>query len=173
MKSICKTLGNIILFLGIIGSVFISNSFGKVLNYEHMKPERDWTLTIILFLSCALSVIVLSVILYGISEILERLEKIDSVTNLPSAPGTTQSDLKTKENTETIMNTSWKCPTCGQVNNNSNQKCSSCNMTRPSSTLFSHASKKDSAQNTWVCSNCGSINRNSMEICSSCGAVKD
>ena len=47
MKSISKTFGGVILFLGIIGSIFIANFFGKVMDYHSLEFERDWGMTII------------------------------------------------------------------------------------------------------------------------------
>lgn len=174
MKSICKTFGNIILFLGIIGSIFISNSLGKVLNYETIKLERNWTLTITLFLSCALSAIVLSIILYGIGEILERLEHIGGAMDIQSGDSSNLPTSRSSENIKSIKDTSWRCPTCGQINNTSDLKCKSCNLARPSSALsVSTLDEKNKELSSWTCSNCGSVNSNGIEICPGCGAMKD
>lgn len=174
MKSICRTFGNVILFLGIIGSIFISNSLGKVLNYESLKLERNWTLTITLFLSCALSVIVLSILLFGISEILERLEQLGGTTGIQSGASSIQFSPSASESADIVTKTSWICPTCGQENATSALKCKACNLVRPSSSLSAPtAGKKGNGKNSWTCSNCGSINSGGIEICPGCGAMKD
>ena len=109
-------------------------------------------MTLLLFVSCVLPSIVLSIILYALSEILERQEIIfkalnismesndkitsisyDNAVNLNAA----HSDLET-HNTTINMNipkSSWKCPTCGHINDISQSSCSLCKLTRPSSTL--------------------------------------
>ena len=46
---------------------------------------------------------------------------------------TTQSDLS--DSIKDISKSTWKCPTCGHTNSNSQLTCNSCKLTRPSSTL--------------------------------------
>ena len=62
MKNISKTFGGIILFIGVIGSILIAIFFGKVMNYHSLELERNWGMTLLLFVSCALPSIVLSII---------------------------------------------------------------------------------------------------------------
>lgn len=150
MKSISKTFGAVIFILGIIGSVFIAIFFGKAINYHSLELERNWGITIILFVSCALPSIILSIILYALSEILERqeiifkalnisLEANDKITSISydNAVNEAHSDLGA-HNAATTMNiskSSWKCPTCGHINDISQSSCGLCKLTRPSSTL--------------------------------------
>lgn len=82
MKSISKTFGGIILILGAIGSILVAIFFGKVMNYHSLELERDWGMTLLLFVSCVLPSIVLSIILYALSEILERQEIIFKALNI-------------------------------------------------------------------------------------------
>lgn len=150
MKSISKTFGGVILFLGIIGSIFIANFFGKVMDYHSLEFERDWGMTVILFLSCALPSIVLSIILYALSEVLERQEAIFKALNISMKSTnekasisyddmvkakTANSSLETHSGIKDISKSSWQCPTCGHIIDVSQSTCSSCKITRPSSTL--------------------------------------
>lgn len=152
MKSISKTFGGIILILGVIGSILVAIFFGKAMNYHILELERDWRMTLLLFLSCALPSIVLSIILYALSEILERQEIIFKALNISMESNdkrtsisydnaanvnATHSDLETHNTTMNmnISKSSWKCPTCGHINDISQSSCSLCKLTRPSSTL--------------------------------------
>lgn len=148
MKNISKTFGGIILFIGVIGSILIAIFFGKVMNYHSLELERNWGMTLLLFVSCALPSIVLSIILYTLSEILERQESILKALNITMETNDEKtsisyddmvkakhSSLETHNVTHEISKSSWKCPTCGHINDVSQSACGLCKITRPSSTL--------------------------------------
>lgn len=76
MRSLCKVLAYIELILGIIGSIFISTTFGFKFNYSTLSLERNGTLTFTIFLLSIFSVLVLWTILCAFNKILENQEKI-------------------------------------------------------------------------------------------------
>lgn len=85
MRKFCEALATITLILGIIGAILLASTYGvsyqeetigTYINTVKMVEQREWGLTIGIFVGITFSTIVLSTILFGISEILKRLEKI-------------------------------------------------------------------------------------------------
>jgi len=79
MEKFCKTLGTIILVTGVIGSFVMANIYGKSL--YHSYAIRDNNLTVMIFVCCFFSTLILFAIVYGIGSIIEKqnniLEKLE------------------------------------------------------------------------------------------------
>jgi hypothetical protein len=152
MKIICKTLAYVELVLGIIGSIFLSDTLGMRLNFHTLKLERDGTATFAILFSTLLSVITLWAILYAFSEILEHQDKIfkllehpgkaeptiitpickplsEPPKTLPTRPQVQpqilkQEPEKAKVNDENWnVYDAWKCPNCKRINDGSMETC--------------------------------------------------
>ena len=109
MKQICKYLGYAWLVLGIIGSFILANNLGAGVS------ERDWVLTISVFVAGILSTSAFASILLGIAEILERLESI-SKKQVASVSDTYSHGSALTRAAEEQDKTFWKCPQCGKNN---------------------------------------------------------
>lgn len=82
-KSLCKGLANIILVLGILGSIILAVVCGEVKDVSYTlyssvskSSERNGVLTFVILLSGLLSTGVLYSILAGLGEVLEYLEML-------------------------------------------------------------------------------------------------
>ena len=109
MKQTCKYLGYIMLILGIIGSFLLANVSGAGFD------ERNWGVTISVFLSGALASSAFAFILLGIAEILERLESV-SKKQTASVSDTYSHGSALTRAAEEQDKTFWKCPQCGKSN---------------------------------------------------------
>lgn len=111
MKQICKYLGFITLVLGVIGSIALANKFGVETSFSSLLSDfeitRNWLTTIIYFLSGLLSTGILSSILFGIAEILERIESIEYSSNNAS---------NHQESFTDSPDSYWVCPNCAKHN---------------------------------------------------------
>ena len=101
MKQKCKSLGSLVLVLGIAGSMVLAVLIGQPFG----KSPTAITTTLGIFLGTLIPSIMLSVILSALGEVLEKLEnaekKIDACME-------TIKELAGKE--------TWKCPVCGKEN---------------------------------------------------------
>ena len=84
MKNFLKGLGTTVVVLGIIGTIVLAVKFGvdvvegdydKLLKTVKMIEKRNWLTTICICAGGLLSTVILSSILYGLSEILETMER--------------------------------------------------------------------------------------------------
>lgn len=115
MKTICEKLGFALLVLGLIGSFLSAYLFGytsEISYFGNIETERSWSLTIAIFICGLLSTITISSILLGISEILEKLDKLKTIyMNTPPI----QSEI--------VGINQWKCA-CGKINPHYTGTCS-------------------------------------------------
>ena len=81
MKDFCRVLSWIVLILGLIGAFLIANTYGVITKVSTSKwgnvsteTQRDWPLTIGIFIGTAISALVIFAILGALAEIIERLE---------------------------------------------------------------------------------------------------
>lgn len=118
MKKACRILGIIVLVLGIIGSIALAWDNGVVVTsdfFDDIDSKRSISLTIGWFAGGLLSTAVASVILFSISEILERLEGLS--WRVSEVEGKLESaERKEKEADDITYRGSWRCPECGRVN---------------------------------------------------------
>ena len=77
MKDILKSLAKLYLILSIVASILTPMVFGNTVS-SFGRTERDWPLTIGIFVGVFLSSIIISIILFGMSEILDQAEHITS-----------------------------------------------------------------------------------------------
>ena len=79
MEKICKYLGCIIEILGVIGSFNLAKVLGmstkEVLFSTHV--ERDWGITISVFLGGVIVTSALAFLLFGISVVLDRIDYME------------------------------------------------------------------------------------------------
>ena len=68
MKKFLNVLGTLVVVLGLVGSFVMAKNFGVT------GIERNWLLTIVIFVGSMFSVAILSSILFGIAEILQTME---------------------------------------------------------------------------------------------------
>ena len=87
-KGVCNGLAIIVLIVGIIGSIFLANVYGEVKEVSYStysgistETERSVPLTIAIFVSGAFGTSVLYVILAGLVEVLEYLERLFSLNS--------------------------------------------------------------------------------------------
>jgi hypothetical protein len=115
MKGLIKTLSYIQLLLGIIGSVIVAYTKGRVLEGRY-HYERSVGLTIGWFLVSLLSVLILFSILYSLYTILENQENIlfKLSSDVGKKWGVPEKKLKDGE---------WRCSDCGKYNPNFLSSC--------------------------------------------------
>lgn len=139
MKSICKSLGVLIIVFGVLGSIVMAMVSGiTAVEYRYgVELERSWLLTILYFLLGLFITFTFAVIFFSVSEILERLETMgagnisdeiqseESTIQNENGESTMQNDLLSKLTaSQPIENTFWKCPRCGKSNPLNSETCS-------------------------------------------------
>lgn len=159
MKKVCRFLAVIQAIFGIIGSIVLSKSLGMRLNYKTLAAERDSMLTLSIFLGVMLSVSVIVIILYALSEILENQEKIlkqlgqEDVAHIKDIkpicspyiaapirpqdqPTKSQAQSITPPSSNVVISENWKtygdwvCPQCKRINDSQSVECA-CGASRP------------------------------------------
>ena len=137
MKKTCGVLATVILILGFIGSIVLAGVFGVRIEevtegtyykYTTLVEHRDYGLTFGIFFGAFISVLIVSIILYALSEILERLEKLEGInlkTPNEAVNEATDNTIKVseKEPTPSTPDGFWKCAHCGTINLNRVKKC--------------------------------------------------
>lgn len=114
-KGTCKTLGYVILILGIIGSFITAKTLG--ITYDYYYEARDWSKTIAYFVSGVLTTSCLSFILLALSEILEKLEEVDyHIKDMSETADKYGINTEIERSEYMIKNGGWKCSHCGTVN---------------------------------------------------------
>lgn len=144
MKGICKVIAYVNLVLGIIGSIAAAYLGGRSLDtYSRysISYDRNWLLTIAIFLGIMLMVITLYVILMSLVELLEKQEWMESRL--------LELDMEEKEK-DNSSQPSFKA---------SNSKAD----------LLRAAASQDVRKNVWVCSECGETNSAASRTCKGCG----
>ena len=130
MKSVyaksCGVIGSILLVAGVIGALILAYSFGvktevSLITYEYAK-ERDWFLTIVIFVVFAFYSVVMAVLFFAIKEILLYLEKIYTFEKNREEESIPPSFKSTGNY--------WICPKCGKENPNYTGTCG-CGEQRP------------------------------------------
>lgn len=76
MKNTCKTLANLALVLGAIGSGLLAKTFGQRLDFDTLEMVRDSTRTAAIFVSTLFGVVIIWALLYAAGKILENQECI-------------------------------------------------------------------------------------------------
>lgn len=112
-KNISKFAGYTVMVLGIIGSIVVAKVFGSSVD-RFGYVDRDWGLTIGIFIGGLLSTLCTSGILLGIGAMLEYLEtithKLNDVTTSQNKRHRTQRQEYEPKDGE------WKCAACGKIN---------------------------------------------------------
>ncbi|GLC78177.1 hypothetical protein [Lacrimispora brassicae] len=110
MKQILKIIALIELIGGAIASFYFAKTFGINVSLWG-RPERDWLLTILIFISALFLFFVNFVILVSFYEILDNQEQIYQKLH--------QVTCKIEKQSEAIPPVdSWKCSKCGKYNLN-------------------------------------------------------
>lgn len=99
MKNTCKTLANLVLVLGAIGSGLLAKTFGQRLDFDTLEMVRDSTRTAAIFVSTLLGVVIIWALLYAAGKILENQEcimeklgiKVSKPAPAPAPPAKSQS----------------------------------------------------------------------------------
>lgn len=108
----CTVFGVIELILGTIGSFVLANKLGYSSDTGIFDLERDWILTISIFIGSMFIVGIISIILFAVGSIIDnqiqinvRLERITEMLYSLS-----------KQDSPQINSNFWKCPKCGKRN---------------------------------------------------------
>lgn len=128
MGDACKALSKIYAVLGGIGAFYLSYSLGRTASIGHYSTsyERDWLLTIAIFLGSALSVAIVSVVLEAVGEIHDRVYYL-SYSGRTALSSDAEQGLavlgQEAEAKRIVANGGWKCPDCGKANNSYETTC--------------------------------------------------
>ena len=121
MGDICKTLAKIYGVIGAIGTIAASVIWGKTasIGKYSISYERNWLLTIAIFLGVGLSVAMVTAALYTLGEIYDRVYSSSFSAN-SSISAETASGLaalgKEAEEKKMLASGGWKCPApCNKV----------------------------------------------------------
>ena len=115
MKEMCRTMGTVVLVLGIIASIALAWKNGVTITdiyYSGVVEERNFFLTVIWFLC---GIVTTATILHALGEILEYQESM-SRRVLSMEDKVSVVERKEKEADSITYNGSWKCSKCGRVN---------------------------------------------------------
>lgn len=121
MGNVCKTLAIVYGVIGAIGTIIVSIIFGKTASIEmySIDYERNWLLTIAIFLGVGLTVAMVTAALYTLGEIYDRVYS-SSFSENSSISAETARGLaalgKEEEEKEMLASGGWKCPApCNKV----------------------------------------------------------
>lgn len=91
-KGLCKKLAAVVLILGIIGSIFLAVIYGEVKDVSYSlysgittSTKRSVALTIAIFISGVFGTGILYVILAGLGEALEYLERLSGLNSVDNS----------------------------------------------------------------------------------------
>ena len=123
MKKVCYVFGIFIIFAGFIGAIILADKLGVSIEvvtsgYYYKLTEtvtqRNWGVTIGVFIGVLFPCIVLAVMLFAFNNILEKLDAqaaiIDKFTPLLKEM---PNEISEKE---ILSGGGWKCPKCGTAN---------------------------------------------------------
>jgi len=116
MKGMLKALAYVELILGVIGSFFTAKAFG--MSFVKMSYERNWPMTIGIFVGSLFCFVILFVIMVAIEEILHNQDTIYKKITEGNA------DTKAFINSDPTSFDGWKCSKCGKNNANYVGTCS-------------------------------------------------
>lgn len=109
MKNACKTLANLVLVLGAIGSGLLAKTFGQRLDFDTLEMVRDSTRTAAIFVSTLFGVVIIWALLYAAGKIFENqeciMEKLGIKTSKPGtapAPAVPAKNQSNDDNIEVI-----------------------------------------------------------------------
>lgn len=120
----CKILAKIYGVIGTIGSIVLANIYGKEAEansyFERVEYQRNWMLTIAIFVGVLLVVSMICITLYTIGAIydavnssafqkggVDRYEKLEEGTSVIA---------EQDEVNRIIENGGWRCSDCGKIN---------------------------------------------------------
>ena len=121
MGNICKTLAKIYGVIGAIGTIAASIILGKTASIEKysISYERNWLLTIAIFLGVGLSVAMVTAALYTLGEIYDRVYSSSFSANSSISAETARGLAalgKEEEEKKMLASGGWKCPApCNKV----------------------------------------------------------
>jgi NADH:ubiquinone oxidoreductase subunit 6 (subunit J) len=132
-KKALSILGNIIIIFGTIGAFIIAAAYGYTTSGYSSRMERNWGLTIFLFITFLLSSLILGVLLKAIAEIVESLEIINNnIANIGTKLPGNQVDETYLNPHNNVSIEKWICPTCGKQNALIDKYCVYCGGQNPS-----------------------------------------
>ena len=125
LGSLCKKLATIYGFLGAIGTIILAVKFGKVadIGWSGVDYERDWGLTLTIFFASGLSVAIVTVALYTLGEIHDKLVGLKYLFEDANKPSALQEGAKEAEDRKILENGGWKCPDCGKIHRGYETSC--------------------------------------------------
>lgn len=132
MGDICKILAKIYGVIGAVGTIAASIIGGKTasIGTYSIRYERNWLLTIAIFLGVGLSVAMVTAALYTLGKIYDRVYSSSFSAN--SSISTEAANglavlAKEAEEKKILANGGWKCPApCNKVHRSYESSCSSC-----------------------------------------------
>lgn len=130
MQKLCNMLSKFIIVWGGVGSIIAAIVFGKettVSVYGVVETERNWGLTIGIFLATLISVFLLFVIFAALAEVLENQDHIlynqSKYTDNKASTEKQGTNISTKKDM-------WVCPHCGTSNSSTQHECKDCGYER-------------------------------------------
>lgn len=113
-------LAKAVLILGVLGSICLAVSFGKI-SYAGVVYDRNWPMTIgILMGGCLYSVMTASLFQF-MSEVVDLLFSIISASK--NEETMIKSIFELQEQKYYEERNQWKCSTCGRIHDKSEQVC--------------------------------------------------
>ena len=126
----CKTLAIIYAIIGTISSFFMAFLYGRRATGSygsHVFYERSWLLTIIIFVAVMFLVSMVSVALYTIGEIYDKVCGLSYSGNTSSISDKAVKGLEQlgdeAEEKSVLSNGGWKCPDCGRLHRSYETSC--------------------------------------------------
>lgn len=115
MKTICKISGYFIGIIGTIGSFIMAKEFGvsNTIKYLGIYTERNWILTIAIFIGSMAMISSISFILLGISDVLKKIENQEMRREEKGYDNKLRKIVEEEEEKEKKY---WRCPKCGEKN---------------------------------------------------------
>ena len=117
MKQFLHVLAVIELVLGIIGCFVVAYQRGNTIDFVYSGKtyfERDWSMTIGIFIGGLISILIVFGILEGMVAILENQE--DIYTQLRTNNNSVSSYMENNPLFNQPKKDEWKCPNCGKIN---------------------------------------------------------
>lgn len=138
-SSICKTLGSIVLVLGIIGTLVLAVKYGKTVSLESnfgISYIRNWGLTFTYLIVGGVLTTVQSVVLFALGEMLDFISNINS--SITGVYGTKKQSTGNTENISENLNSNdiykenledltYSKENCELPQSSSTKRCNSCN----------------------------------------------
>lgn len=130
MKKACYVLGIIVIVAGLVGAVILAHRLGVTVDivtsgsyykFTETVSNRDWGTTIGIFVGVLFPSIVLGIMLFAFSDILEKLDAQATIIEkfTPLLKNMPNEELEKK----ILADGGWKCPECGNVNRSYTNEC--------------------------------------------------